>query len=226
MKRLFVTGTDTEIGKTWVACALVRHLTDQGSQVAVMKPVASGCERTPEGLRSEDALALMAVANVSLPYAVVNPVALEPAVAPHIAASEAQLSIDVDAIAAVAKNIHADYLVVEGVGGWCVPLGESTMLADLARRLADEVWLVVGLRLGCLNHALLTAREIQREGFPLVGWVANILDPDMPRLQENLATLESLMPVPCLGKVQFQVKNADFLHESRSIQGARNQETT
>jgi dethiobiotin synthetase len=210
MKRWFVTGTDTEIGKTWVSCALVRDLVARGHKVAVMKPIASGCVRTSDGLRNEDAVALMKAANVSQPYAQVNPVALEPAIAPHIAAEQAGIDIDIEHLQAIAGQVQADCLVVEGVGGWCVPLGDGVMLADLARALADEVLLVVGLRLGCLNHALLSARQIRRDGLSLAGWVANILDPDMPGLQQNLATLDSLMPVPRLGMVGFQAETAVF----------------
>jgi dethiobiotin synthetase len=210
MRRWFITGTDTEIGKTRVACALVRHLVEQGQQVAVMKPVASGCEQTPGGLRNADALALMQAANVALPYDTVNPVALAPAIAPHIAAEAAAARIDPDRLKAGAARIEADCLVVEGVGGWCVPLGGGFMLSDLARCLADEVLLVVGLRLGCLNHALLTASQIMQDGLLLTGWVANILDPEMPALKENLATLDTLMPTPRVGFLDFDATRGDF----------------
>ena len=199
MKRWFITGTDTEIGKTFVACALIRHLTGQGFSVAGMKPVASGCEKTAEGLRNDDALGLIEAANVALPYNVVNPYAFEPAIAPHIAAKEAGQSIDIDRISAIAATIEADYLVVEGVGGWCVPLGESGMLVELAKATADEVIIVVGMRLGCINHALLTAAQVMRDGMVLKGWIANHVDPDMQAQSENISTLQALMPAPMLG---------------------------
>ena len=199
MKRWFITGTDTEIGKTYVACALVRWLVSQGHRVAGMKPVASGCERTNEGLRNEDALALMTAANVVVPYETVNPFAFEPAIAPHIAAAEAGQSIDIEKINAAAKAIKADHLVIEGVGGWCVPLGGDRLLGELAKVIADEVILVVGMRLGCINHALLTASQVERDGIPLKGWIANHVDPDMQAQAENLETLRLLMPVPLLG---------------------------
>ena len=211
MKRWFITGTDTEIGKTWVSCALVRHLVGQGYSVAVMKPVASGCERTDAGLRNEDALALMSAANVQQNYGQVNPLAFEPPIAPHIAAERAGVRIDPDRLAAAANGIEADVLVVEGVGGWCVPLGHGVMLSELAARLADEVILVVGLRLGCLNHALLSAEQIRRDGLNLKGWIANFVDPDMLEQKSNFATLEKLMPAPCLGWVGFGDKNGSFL---------------
>jgi dethiobiotin synthetase len=199
MKRLFITGTDTEIGKTWVASALARHLVTAGYKVACMKPVASGCEVTEAGLRNDDAMRLMAQSNVKLPYDHVNPFAYEPAIAPHIAAREAGRPIDIDKISRLAKAIEADYLVVEGVGGWCVPLGESSMLAEMARATAEEVIIVVGMRLGCINHALLTASQVNRDGMLIKGWIANHVDPEMHVQSENLATLQSLMPCPMLG---------------------------
>ena len=199
MKRWFITGTDTEIGKTCVASALIRHLVAEGYRVAGMKPVASGCEMTQAGLRNDDALSLIEASNVVLPYETVNPYAFEPAIAPHIAAQEAGQLIDINRISRIAKSIEADYLVIEGVGGWCVPLGETGMLAELARATADEVILVVGMRLGCINHALLTAAQVERDGMTLKGWIANHVDPDMQVQSENFATLQALMPCPLLG---------------------------
>lgn len=199
MKRWFITGTDTEIGKTWVASALIRHLVAEGYRVAGMKPVASGCAITDEGLRNDDALNIIAASNVKLPYELVNPFAYEPAIAPHIAAKEANRLIDINKISKLAQTVEADYLVVEGVGGWCVPIGEDSMLADLAKATADEVIIVVGMRLGCINHALLTAAQIARDGMSLKGWIANHVDPDMQAQSENLTTLQALMPCPLLG---------------------------
>ena len=199
MKRWFITGTDTEIGKTYVASALIRYLVGQGFRVAAMKPVASGCEKTSDGLRNDDALSLMAAANVTVPYEVVNPYAFEPAIAPHIAADRAGQLIDIDKISALAQTIEADYLVIEGVGGWCVPLGGGCLLAELARATAEEVIIVVGMRLGCINHALLTAAQVERDGMPVKGWIANHVDPDMQAQSENMKTLQALMPVPMLG---------------------------
>ena len=203
MKRLFITGTDTEIGKTRVAAALIRHLAASGFRVAGMKPVASGCENTAAGLRNGDALSLMAASNVKLSYEVVNPFAYEPAIAPHIAARAARRPIALETISARARTIDADYLVVEGVGGWMVPLGDELMLADLARATADEVVIVVGMRLGCINHALLTAAQVTRDGMPLKGWIANHVDPGMQAQSENLQTLQVLMPCPLLGTMRW-----------------------
>jgi len=204
MKRWFITGTDTEVGKTVVASALIRHLVAAGYLVAGMKPVASGCEMTAAGLRNQDALSLIAASNVNLAYEMVNPFAFEPAIAPHIAAQRAGRPIDLDMISVLAGAIEADCLVIEGVGGWMVPLGNDRLLADLARVTSDEVIIVVGMRLGCINHALLTAAQVKRDGLPLKGWIANHVDPDMQAQAENLATLEALMPCPLLGVVHWQ----------------------
>jgi dethiobiotin synthetase len=204
MKRWFITGTDTGIGKTRVASALIRHLVAEGFRVAGMKPVASGCVNTVSGLRNDDALCLIAASNVKLPYNVVNPFAFEPAIAPHIAAQEAGKPIDLDTISELALTIEADYLIIEGVGGWCVPLGEAGLLADLAKATADEVIVVVGMRLGCINHALLTCAQVHRDGLPLKGWIANHIDPEMQVQSENLETLKTLMPCPLLGVMPWQ----------------------
>ncbi len=201
----FLTGTDTGIGKTWVSCLMLRHWAAQGRRAAGFKPIASGCRRTPQGLRNADAEALSAAASVALPYAQVNPLALEPAIAPHLAAAEAGVTIDPEALA---RGIHRaaaeaglERLVVEGVGGWSVPLGPGGDLPDLARALGLPVVLVVGVRLGCLNHALLTAEAIRQAGLPLAGWVANLVEPALPRLAGNLETLAARLPAPCLGAV-------------------------
>lgn len=193
----FVTGTDTEVGKTVVAAALTRALARGGRRVAVMKPVASGAERTAEGVRSADAMALIAAANVSVPYEWVNPYCFLPAISPHIAAHECGVAIDLAVIRARfdALAAHADVVVVEGAGGWLAPVSDSASMADLGMTLELPAILVVGLRLGCLNHALLTHESILARGAPFGGWVANCIDPAMERLPENLATLTR-----CLGE--------------------------
>lgn len=205
----FVTGTDTGVGKTLVSSALVRRLREHGLRVAGMKPVASGCTVTPDGLRNEDALALLAEASRTWPYDVVNPCAYEPAIAPHLAAEAAGRPID---LALIERNFgsmsaDSDAIVVEGAGGWHVPLSATdgaaprATIADLARRLGLPVILVVGLRLGCLNHAFLTAEAIERAGLPLAGWVGSSIDPDFALQDRNLATLRAWLPAPCLGVV-------------------------
>jgi dethiobiotin synthetase len=202
---LFVTGTDTGVGKTLVAAALLHALARRSVRAAGMKPVASGCTRTPEGLRNEDALALARHANVAAGYALINPYAFEPPIAPHIAAAAAGVRIEVATIerACAALAARADRIVVEGVGGWRVPLNESEDVADLARTLGLPVLLVVGLRLGCLSHARLTADAIAGCGLRWAGWVASCVDPQMAKVRENLAALAQRLPPPHLGTVPF-----------------------
>lgn len=218
MKRLFITGTDTEIGKTVVSCGIVRGLGASGYRVAAYKPVASGCTLTPDGLRNEDALALMAASNVALPYSSVNPWAFEPPIAPHIAAAEQGVSIEPDVFAESMQDIEADYAIVEGVGGWCVPLSADSMLADLARACSDAVILVVGMRLGCINHALLSAAAIVADNIPLAGWIANHIDDDMLHQADNLEALKRRLPVPLLGAVPFAVQSGNYVIDDLLLQ--------
>jgi dethiobiotin synthetase len=188
---LFVTGTDTGVGKTRVAAGLILAGRRAGLRMAGMKPVASGCERTPHGLRNDDAQRLMACASVSAEYALVNPYAFEPPVAPHLAARQAGTLIDPGRILSSFRQLAggADRVVVEGVGGWLVPIDAATTMADVAAALGLPVVLVVGIRLGCLNHALLTAEAIVRRGLPFAGWVANRVDPDCLLADANVESL-------------------------------------
>jgi dethiobiotin synthetase len=201
----FVTGTDTGVGKTRIATGLTRDLVRQGRRVAVMKPVAAGARRTPEGLRNEDAEALLQAANVPAPYATVNPYCFEPPISPHIAAKEANTTIDIGTIAANLEILSAvaDEVIVEGAGGWLAPISDTQTMADIASALSAQVLLVVGVRLGCLNHALLTRLAIESTGLRLGAWVANVIEPQMPRLTENLVTLERLMGRPPLKVVPY-----------------------
>jgi dethiobiotin synthetase len=203
VRGFFVTGTDTGIGKTLITLGLMQHLQDRGFTVAGMKPVASGCETTAQGLRNDDAAQLQRQASCRLSYAQVNPVALAAPVAPHIAARQDSAGISVASIRRVFDDVakQADRVVVEGVGGWRVPLGERETLADLARALGLPVVLVVGMRLGCLNHALLTAEAIAHDGLHLAGWVANCLPPAPEALEENIIALETRLSAPLLGVV-------------------------
>lgn len=203
MNAWFVTGTDTEIGKTYASCDLLRYLTESGRRAAGLKPIASGCENRGRGLRNDDALALMAAGNVSLPYRQVNPYAFGPAIAPHIAAQRAGVVIDPALAARSLEGLDADWVLVEGAGGWNIPLGEGRVLPDLARVFTRQVMLVVGMRLGCINHALLSAQQIVRDGFELVGWVANWMDPKMLEAEANLATLDALMQAPRLASLPW-----------------------
>ena len=203
---LFVTGTDTGVGKTRVAAALCRAFAARGVRVAAMKPVASGCTPTSEGLRNDDALALLAAMNVRADYSTVNPYAFEPAIAPHIAAPEAGVDIDFGVLdrAYARLRMQSEMLIVEGAGGWLAPLDDARGFADLAVHWQMDVVLVVGMRLGCLNHALLTVESIERRGLRLRGWVANSIDPRFERLRENISTLQSRISAPCLGFFSFE----------------------
>ena len=202
---VFVTGTDTGVGKTLVSASLLAALNADGSRAVGMKPVASGCERTIEGLRNDDALALLAQSYDAPDYALVNPFALPEPIAPHIAAREAGIEISLGpidaAFAALSTNI--DCVVVEGVGGWNVPLSDTLMQSDLVRSLKVPVILVVGIRLGCINHALLSARAIAGDGVELLGWIGNYIDRHMLRVDENIATLRERLSAPCLGILPF-----------------------
>jgi dethiobiotin synthetase len=205
MQRFFVTGTDTGVGKTRIATALCLAFAAAGRQVAAMKPVASGCARTPEGLRNDDALALLDAMTIRARYAEVNPYAFEPAIAPHIAALEAGCSIDFDVLDRSYERLalQSDVTIVEGAGGWLAPLDAERTFADLAVHWQLDVVLVVGLRLGCLNHALLTVEAIQRRGLRLAGWVGNSVDPEFERREENLRTLHSRIASPCWGTFPY-----------------------
>jgi len=200
-KGIFITGTDTGVGKTVVAAGLVRLLAGQGRRVIGLKPVASGAEPTPQGLRNADALALSAEGAVRVPYALTNPYCFEPAIAPHLAAAEAGVEVPVDKLIGWYEQVSADaeVAVVEGAGGWQVPLHPGGFLSDLPERLGLGVILVVGLRLGCLNHARLSFEAIVRSGrCPFLGWIGNRIDPQFERLDGNLATLADLLGGPPL----------------------------
>ena len=193
------------MGKTRIAVALCVAFAANGSRVAGMKPVASGCRATLEGLRNDDALELLNAMNVRAPYGEVNPYAFAPAIAPHIAAAEAGQPIDFDLLDRCYERLalQSDVIIVEGAGGWLAPLDTRRSFADLAERWQLDVVLAVGLRLGCLNHALLTAESIQRRGLRLAGWVGNGIDPQFERREENLSTLRSMLGAPCLGVLPY-----------------------
>ncbi|MFJ4143351.1 dethiobiotin synthase [Pseudomonas sp. NPDC089734] len=200
----FITGTDTDAGKTTVAAGLLHAARLTGLSTAAGKPVASGSAITPQGLRNSDALALLAECSLDLSYNDVNPYTFEPAIAPHLAAREAGVPLMVNSLLQPMRRLlerRADFTLIEGAGGWRVPLADQSNLSDLAIGLGLPVIMVVGVRLGCINHALLTAEAIARDGLQLAGWVANIIDPKTSRLEENLATLSERLPAPCIGRV-------------------------
>lgn len=203
-RAFFIAGTDTDVGKTTVAAGLLHAARMAGLSTAAVKPIASGCVMTPDGLRNSDALALLGECSLALDYAQVNPFAFAPAIAPHIAAREAGVALTAERLAGAVRPVldcAADFTLVEGAGGWRVPLNAEQYLSALPVGLDLPVILVVGVRLGCINHAVLTAEAIARDGLPLAGWVANIIDPATSRLEENLATLAELLPAPCIGRI-------------------------
>lgn len=203
-KTFFVTGTDTETGKTFVTRALMRAAKEAGKQVLGYKPVASGCELINGELKNEDALTLKAESSIELPYSMHNPYAFAPAIAPHIAAEQAGEGIELPRIAeglARLQETSADWIFVEGAGGWRLPLGQGRLLSDWVKREHLPVILVVGARLGCINHALLTLEAIRHDGLVVAGWVLNRVDAHMSHYEENAATLKQLIRAPFLGEV-------------------------
>jgi len=200
-RAVYVTGTDTGAGKSHAAATLLAALNARGLHAVGMKPIASGCERTPNGWRNADAELLLAHSAGTPDYADVNPYAFADPIAPHLAAADIGVDIDLARIqtAFARLSASADVVVVEGVGGWMAPLGPHLMQVDLVRALRLPVILVVGLRLGCLNHSLLTARAIHADGAALIGWIGSGVDAHMARRDDNLATLRERIAAPCLG---------------------------
>jgi len=212
----FIIGTDTNVGKTYVASALVRHFAKAGYQTIGMKPIASGCMQTPDGdLLNDDVLALSTASNVVAPLDLTNPYRFSPAIAPHIAAEQAEEIVDCEKIKQAYHELTqlAEVVVVEGAGGFLVPLNRQETLADLAVTLNIPIILVVGMRLGCINHALLTVEAIKSRGLTLAGWVANQVDAEMPVFEENLASLQQRIAAPCISVVLWQ-KDVNFNTDS------------
>lgn len=206
MNRYFITGTDTDAGKTLAATALLARARRQGLSTLGLKPVAAGCERLPEGLRNADALALQALSHPAVDYATVNPITLEPPIAPHLAAARAGETLRLarlrDAMARALVEPR-DLVLIEGAGGWRVPLNDDEDLSGLAVALGLPVILVVGLQLGCINHARLTQEAILADGLIIAGWIASQVDPDMAEPEANLATLRAYLHAPCLGVIPW-----------------------
>jgi dethiobiotin synthetase len=211
---VFITGTDTDAGKTYVSVLLLQLLNDTGLITVGLKPISAGCELVEvspgnEQLRNADALALQSAASLKLEYDVINPIAFAPPIAPHIAAKEADVKITTQALTAhyqsVQEGNQADFTLVEGAGGWRLPLSveqnEQVFLSDFVVAQQLPTILVVGMKLGCLNHALLTYEQLMRDGAKIVGWIANSIDSDMIYYQENLATLQACIDAPLLSEV-------------------------
>lgn len=203
---MFIAGTDTDIGKTYITTGLLRAFQRDHYSALGIKPVASGCHNENNTLRNSDALALQAASSITLPYDKINPFAFAPAIAPHIAADQAEKKLSVNTLVDASRyalDYPADICLIEGAGGWDVPLNRHETLADFAKHLAVPVLLVVGIRLGCINHALLTYRAIKADNIPLLGWIANIIDPNLPYLPECIQSITERIPEPCFGIVEF-----------------------
>ena len=205
----FITGTDTDVGKTRVSLALLSALQRKGYSTIAMKPVACGCISKEGIYQNDDAVKLQQQASVHIPYELVNPYALPAPIAPHLAAAKNGQHIDIDRI----RQIHhqqqnkADYIVMEGVGGWLVPLNAHDTTADMVKALEMPVILVAGIRLGCLNHALLTHAAIRERGIPLIAWVANCIDKDCLEIEDNIETLRGRLDAPLLGIIPYMEKH-------------------
>ena len=210
----FITGTDTDVGKTFVACWVLRQLNRQGLRCLGMKPVAAGVGDTAEGPDNVDVVALAAAGYRAVPRDWLNPYLLSLPVSPHIAAAREQVQIDFSRIDSAYRQLadNADVVLVEGAGGWRAPLTDSQDISDLAQQLQLPVILVVGMRLGCLSHALLTAQAILDSGLPLVGWIANQIDPQMSEYIANLHTLRQRLPAPLLAELPY-AENPDVLSD-------------
>lgn len=219
---VYVTGTDTGVGKSLASACLLHALRRQGLRAVGMKPVASGCVDTADGWRNEDALLLQQAGSPGPVYADINPYAFVQPLAPELAAAEDGIELALEPILQAYAQLsrQADAVVVEGVGGWAAPLSASLDQIDLVRALDLPVLLVIGLRLGCINHARLAARAIAADGARLVGWIASDVDPTMDRPDANFALLQSRLDAPCWGRLPFQVRPdpqtlTDSLHVPR-----------
>lgn len=207
----FVTGTDTGVGKTLVTAALLHKAKQQNKKAYGLKPISAGCVDTGSGLQNEDALQIMQENGVELSYAQVNPIALKAAKAPHIAAAEEGKRLDLNRLEGMIRGAlmtPAELRLIEGAGGWRIPLSPSQQLAHLPVTLDVPIILVVGMRLGCLNHALLTAEAIHRDGLSLAGWVANSPAEPMDSLAENINTLQHCIAAPLLGQIPYLNKSS------------------
>ncbi len=205
-RSFFVAGTDTDAGKTIAAAGLLAAANSKGLSSMGLKPIAAGCERTEDGLRNSDALMLQKAASIELPYEQVNPIAFEPAIAPHIAAQQEQRMLNADRISAMCRGTlmkPVDFAIIEGAGGWRVPLSHRETMAHIPKQLNIPVILVVGVKLGCINHALLTAESIARDGLRLAGWIANSVDSDMECFEQNVATIASMLRAPLIATIPF-----------------------
>ena len=210
MSGFFITGTDTEIGKTFVSSLLIKLLTEEGLNVVGMKPIASGAKLIDGRLKNDDALSLIQASNVDVDYEKINPYVFKPAISPHLAAEDAGIEIDLTKIKSNFAELEkkSDVVIVEGVGGWFAPLSLHATVADLAEELNQPIILVIGLRLGCLNHALLTAQAIRQSGLAIAGWIANHVEKDFSVAEKNIETIKHFLnDFPFLGTVSYQINS-------------------
>lgn len=204
--KLFITGTDTDVGKTYITTGILNVFNQQKCSTLGIKPVASGCTLINGVLQNADALALQNVSSIKLPYHQINPIALEPAIAPHIAAAQKNHKITLHELkekTQYALQYPADICLVEGAGGWYTPLNDEETMADYVKAIELKVILVVGIRLGCINHAILTYKAIKQHKISVAGWIANCIDPTMQAYNENIACIKKFLPTPYLGRVDY-----------------------
>ena len=205
MKQIFITATDTDAGKTYFSRVLIQALKNQDKKVAAYKPIAAGCAKTPQGLVNEDAEHLFKLANCQQSIADINPIAFEESIAPHIAAKKHQKIISLEEISTgfdKCQTLSADFIITEGAGGWRLPLGNNKYLSDFVKISQQQVLLVVNMKLGCLNHAILTYEAIISDGLQCIGWVANCQE-QMPFLVDNIEELTQLLPIPRIGTLSY-----------------------
>jgi dethiobiotin synthetase len=205
-KSYFVTGTNTGVGKTYVGIGILAAAAKKGLSTAGFKPVAAGCDLTADGLKNDDALKLLSQSSLPLSYEQVNPIALKPAIAPHIAAGEMGQRLSVDRLAGFYRGLMTnkpDFCIVEGAGGWRVPINNQETFSDLPKLIKLPVILVVGIELGCINHTILTVEAIHKDGLVLTGWVANQIAPSMDRYRENISTLQHWIESPMIGEIAY-----------------------
>lgn len=216
MKAIFITGTDTHIGKTFVSTLLLKEFNTLGLQTFAIKPIASGCQQNDiKEWQNEDALCLQTHASIKRPYHIVNPIALRDPVAPHLAAENMQINLSKSQVKnAILSSIQpeADINIIEGVGGWEVPINHDDLFSDVVCELDIPVILVVGMKLGCLNHALLTYKNILSRKVPFIGWIANCLVPDMQAMEDNIKTLKKWIKHPCLGVIPYQCETVGHIN--------------
>ncbi|MGB0495741.1 MAG: dethiobiotin synthase [Kangiellaceae bacterium] len=221
-KKYFITGTDTDVGKTLVTCALIQQFQEQGLSVIATKPIAAGCELIDGQLKNADALKIIQSLNHSVPYELINPVTLKSPIAPHIAADDENKTLSVNTLQSKCSNnqVEEDYLLIEGAGGWLVPLNAEETIADYVKAEGFGVILVVGMKLGCINHSLLTIESIRAKGLNLVGWIANCVDNEMMVLDHNIQSLIERIDAPLLAIIPFIDDDGDINEKKRIKQAS------